>query len=74
MEFQFKKHVKVVVDLEIGEKVMTDGWGYKLDGKEWTIKDIKFSPGCESSILVMIDGYDSYIDSSWLNKLKTKSK
>ncbi len=70
MEFPFKKHVKVVVSLEIGDKVKTDGWGYQLDNKDWIIEDIKFSPGCESSILIKINGYGNYIDSNWVSKIK----
>lgn len=70
MEFKFKKHVKVVVDLEVGNKVTTDGWGYKLDGKIHTIEEIKQAFGrCESGILVKISGYDSFLDSDWLDKV-----
>lgn len=69
MEVQFKKHVRIICDLQIGDKVRTIGWGYKLDGKDWTITDIKYTGNSESGFLVKIDGYDSYIDSNWLNKV-----
>ncbi len=70
MEFKFKKHVRIICDLEIGDKVMTDRWGPKLDGIVHTILDIKPEfGGCESGILVKIDGYDGWIDTGWLNKL-----
>jgi len=62
------KHVKLTVDLDIGEKVKIDGFGYKLDGKICTITDIKFSPTCQSSVLVKVDMYDNYIDSDWITK------
>ena len=68
MEFRYKKNVRIVCDLEIGDKVRTDGWGYKLDGKDWVVTDIKLGSG-ESGVLVKIDGYDSYMDSGWLNKV-----
>lgn len=68
MEFQFKKNVRVVVDLEIGETILIEDWGYRLNGKH-VIEDIKPSyGGCESGILIKISGYDSYIDSGWATK------
>lgn len=69
MEIQFKKNVRVICDLQIGDKVYTEEWGYKLDGRDWVIEDIKDAIGkCESGFLVKINGYDNYIDSTWLNK------
>jgi hypothetical protein len=68
MVFNFKKNVSILCHLEIGDKVTTNNWGYKLDGKEHTIEDIKLGE-CESAVLVKIDGYDSFIDSGWLNKV-----
>lgn len=69
MEIQHKKHVRVICDLNIGDEVYVEGWGYKLDGNKWVIEDIKEAIGkCESSFLVKINGYDRYIDSNWLNK------
>ena len=77
MEFQYKKHVKIVVDFEVGEEILIQGWGYKLDGKH-TIEDFKTNfGGCESGIMVKISGYNSSIDIGWLNKIepaKAKSK
>lgn len=67
-EFQYKKHVKIVVDLEKGDRVFTDGWSGKLDNKEWIVEDIKLSPGSESAVSVKINGYAGYIDSGWLIK------
>lgn len=69
-EFEFKKHVKVVVDFEIGEEILIENWGYKLNGKH-TIEDFRPSFGLsESGILVKISGYDNYIDLGWLTKIK----
>lgn len=69
MEFEFKKHVKVVVDFEIGEEILIENWGYKLDGKH-TIKDIRPNyGGCESGIQVKISGYSNYLDIGWLTKI-----
>lgn len=69
MEIQHKKNVRVICDLNIGDKVYTEGWGYRLDGKDWVVEDIKEAIGrSESGFLVKINGYESYLDSSWLNK------
>lgn len=69
MEFQFKKNVKVVVDFEIGEEVLIEGWGHKLDGKH-TIEDLKTNyGGCESGVMVKVSGYDRHIDLGWITKL-----
>lgn len=69
MEFKFKENVKIVVDFEVGEKIMIKGLGYKLDG-EHVIKGFKTCfGGCESGILVKVSGYDNYIDVGWLNKI-----
>lgn len=40
-EFDFKKNVKIVCTLSKGDKVKTDGFGYKLDGKILIIEDLK---------------------------------
>lgn len=70
MEIQFKKHVRVICDLKIGDKVKTDEWGYQLDGIVREIEDIKAAFGkCTSGFLVKITGYDNYIDSNWLDKI-----
>lgn len=70
MEMRFKKNVRIICDLNIGDTVRTDGWGYRLDDKDWVIEDVKYhAGGCESGFLVKINGYENYIDSSWLNKV-----
>jgi hypothetical protein len=67
-EFQFKKNVNIVVDFIIGEKILIQDWGYKMNG-EHTIEAFKTNfGGCESGIMVKISGYDSWIDIGWLNK------
>lgn len=69
MEFKFKRHTSIHVDLEIGDKVTTDGWGPNLDGKIHTITDIRMTIGTSSGVSVEISGYkDNYIDSDWLIK------
>ena len=71
MEFNFKKNVKIVVPLEVGEIVVIDGWGRQLDGKH-TIEDFKTNfGGCESGIMVKVSGYDNWLDVGWLTKLET---
>lgn len=71
MEIQWKKNVRVICDLEVGDEVTTDEWGRDLDGKTHTIlKIIPNFGGCESGFMVLITGYDSPIDSGWLNKVK----
>ena len=74
MEIQYKKHVKIICDLEIGDTVFIKGWGYKLDGKDWKVEDVKFSRNCESGFMVKIDGYENYMDSNWLNKKVVQNK
>ena len=69
MIIQFKKNVRLICDLEIGEQVDVNDWGYKLDGRH-TILDLKYHTNCESSFMVKIDGYDSWIDSGWVTKIK----
>lgn len=69
MEVQFKKHVRVICDLKIGDVVYTEGWGHKLDGTDWIVEDIKNYIGkSESGFMVKINGYERLIDSNWLNK------
>lgn len=69
-EFQFKKHTKVVCDLEKGDRVKTDGFGYSTDKNISIIEDVKFKPSsCGSGVMVKISGYNNYIDSDWLIKV-----
>lgn len=66
MEHQFGKHVRVICDLNIGDKINIIGFGRPLNDKQvYTITDIKFKPSCESSYLFKIDEYASYLDSNW---------
>lgn len=67
MEINHGKHVKLICSLEIGMKVTIEGWGYKFNGKVYTIQDIKRELACASGFLVKIDGYDNYIDSDWIS-------
>jgi hypothetical protein len=70
MEVQWKKHVRVICDLELGDKVTTDEWGGKLDNKVHEVEDVFYRPGtCESGFMIKISGYGSPIDSNWLNKI-----
>jgi hypothetical protein len=70
MEVQFKRYVRIICDLEVGDVVQTVNWGYKLDKKDWIITDIKYMLGrCESSFMIKIDGYEHYIDSNWVQKV-----
>lgn len=71
MEVQWKKNVRVVCDLEVGDKVTTDEWGRELDGKTHTVlKVIPCFGHCESGFMIQICGYDNPIDSNWLNKVE----
>ena len=72
MEFEFKENVKIVVNFEVGEKVLISGWGKKLDGKH-VIKAIKTNfGGCSSGIMAKVTGYDEWIDIGWLTKIEDK--
>lgn len=69
MDFQFKNNIKMVVDFEVGEKILIKGWGPKLNG-EHTITNFKPNfGGCESGIMVKITGYGDWIDLGWLTKI-----
>jgi len=70
-EFQFQKHIKIVVGLSVGEKVTISGWGYQLDNKTHIIQEIKTNfGGSESGIMVKINNYPDWIDSNWVDKIK----
>lgn len=70
MEFQHKKHVRIVVDLEVGDKVTVEGYAKALDGKEFTVEGIANRMGnCGSGIMVKISGHDRWLDSDWLTKV-----
>ena len=69
MEVQHSKHVKLVCDLKPGDKVRTDGYGFTLDGKDWTVMEVKRFQNCQSGFMVKIDGYDHLLDSDWLDKV-----
>ena len=70
-EFPIKKNVPVIFPYLKGDVVTVSGWGRKLDGKEFLIEDVKLNVvGCESGILVKIDGYKNYLDSGWISRLK----
>ena len=68
-EFQYKKNTKVVVDLDIGERVMVKGFSKVVDG-EYTIEGFepRFSY-CESGIMVQLKGVKYMLDSGWITKL-----
>lgn len=69
IEVRFKKHVRILFDLEVGEKVRVDDFHYKVNGIQ-TITDIKESIGhSESGFLIKITNYDSSIDSNWVDKI-----
>lgn len=71
MEIQWKRNVRVICDLEVGDKVKTDDWGPQLDNKVHAVEEvIPKIGGCESGFMVKISGYLNPIDSNWLNKIK----
>lgn len=71
MEIQWKKNVRVISDLEVGDKVRTDGWGQPLDGITHIIESVEQAFGkCESGFLVTINNHHSPLDSNWLDKVK----
>lgn len=71
MEVQWKKHVRIICDLEVGDEVMTDNWGPPLDNKVHTVEEVIPDIGhCESGFFVKISGYKNKLDSNWLNKVK----
>ena len=70
MEVQFKKHVRVICDLKVGDKVKTDGWSKEMDSKVHEVLEIIPALGsCESGFRIKITGYESTLDSNWLNKV-----
>jgi len=70
MKIKTGKHVKIICELNEGDQVMTDGCGYKLDGKIHKVKEIKFNIGhCKSGVMVRISGYAGWLDSDWLDKV-----
>lgn len=71
MEVQWQKHVRVICDLKVGDKVRTDNWGPALDGVDHFVEEIKSHFGkCDSGFMVKISGYNRLIDSNWLNKVE----
>lgn len=69
VEFKYKKHISIVCNLSIGQVVTVSGWGYKLDGKNLVIEDIKLADhACQSGVMVKVDKYSNYIDSDWIDK------
>lgn len=77
MEFQFKKHVKIVVDFEVGERVLIEGFGSKVDGEHTIIHIKEDFDRCESGIKVIVSGYGNWLDIGWLTKIepsKTESQ
>lgn len=71
MEVQWKKNVRVICDLDVGDKVTTDGWGRELDNKVHEVVNVEYRPGsCESGFMIKISGYKDPLDSNWLNKVK----
>lgn len=70
MEVQFKKHVRVICDLAVGDKVMTDNWGPALDGKQFEVAEISPHIGkCKSGFMARLVGHPTFIDVQWLNKV-----
>lgn len=70
MEIKLGRHVRLICDLEVGQTVRIDGWGYKFDGKQFKIEHIQRSDNCGSGFLVKIDGYENPIDSDWITRNK----
>lgn len=71
MEIQYKKHVRVICDLKVGDKVTTDSWGRDLDGRTHEVTDVEYRPGrCESGFMIYISGREHPLDSNWLNKVE----
>lgn len=78
MTVQFKRNVKLMCELSVGEEVNVIGFGPQLDGNH-VIEEIKYigpfqgnnwAGSCESGFMVRIDGYDSWLDSGWFHKIE----
>lgn len=71
MEVKWNKHVLIICDLNIEDKVTVDGFGYPLiDGKHYVVEEVFFKPiGSESCFMVKINGYPNPLDSNWLDKV-----
>lgn len=70
MEFQLAKNIKIVVDFEVDEEVIINGWGTQLDGKHIIQKFKTNFGGCQSGIMAKVSGYKNFIDIGWLTKIK----
>lgn len=68
IEIQFGKHVRLICDLNIGDRVKADNWGPKLDGKTLIVTGIKRA-NSESGFMVKVEGYENELDSNWLIKI-----
>ena len=73
MENHLFRNVKLVCTLNIGDTVRTDGWGAKLDNKDWIVQDIQ-RERTPSGFTVKINGYNNYLDSNWLIKIPQTPK
>jgi hypothetical protein len=70
MEYQFKKHVRVVCDLKVGETVVVDKeWGRPIGGRKTVITEIIPEQNCESTFMLKIEGYPNPIDSNWVDRI-----
>lgn len=71
MEVQWKKNVRVICDLEPGDKVTVKNWGRGLDGKVMEVEEVVFKgTGCETGFMIKLKGYERTLDSNWLDKIK----
>jgi hypothetical protein len=70
MEFQLSKHVRMVVDFEVGEQVRITGFNKKVDGVH-TVKELKpWAYGASQSLIsVLVSGYDNWLDLGWIEKI-----
>lgn len=74
MEIQFKKHVRIICDLEIGDMVITEGYSKLMDSEARRILEVIPAIGkCESGFLVKVEVNvaDLILDSGWFNKVNT---
>lgn len=77
MTVQFKRNVRIICDLEVGENVEIQNLNPNVNGRQ-QITEIRYegvyqgetyTGKCESGFMVRITNYDSWIDSGWCHKI-----
>lgn len=68
MEKQYAKHVRIICDLNPGDKVTIDGYSKDLEGRELTVESVHYHPNCQSAFMVKVEEWSRTLDSTWFTK------